>query len=180
MHSPAQLLQPILQAARQQGLDQAALARAAGLSPESISRAKRRASMDLATLGSLAEVAGLEIRVEPRRPATAAVPIPSVRPPSPSTPASKATRRGLADPAWGLAWSNPDGISDSALIRAALRRGNFAVVLEACALHGIDRVSAEWREMTRSASPEPGAAQVDQVERVLRNIRQGQQPHAAA
>lgn len=163
MLSPAQLLEPILHAARLQGLDQAGLARAAGLCPESISRAKRRPSMDLATLSSLAEAAGMQIRVEAR--------------PRRSRPA-QAPAQGLADPVWGLAWSNPDGISDTALIRAALRRGNFAVVLEACALHGFDRVSAEWQEMTRSSAPELGQALVAQVERLLRNIRQGQQ-HAA-
>lgn len=161
MQTPAQLLKPILQAARQQGLDQAGLAKAAGLSAESISRAKRRPSMDLSTLASLAEAAGMEIRVEPQR----------TRPPS----SSPKIHQGLADPAWGLAWSNPEGISETALIRAALRRGNFAVVLEACAAHGTERVTAEWREMTRPSESEPGQALVSQVERILRNIRQGQQ-----
>lgn len=161
MQTSVQLLEPILQAARQQGLDQAGLAKAAGLSAESISRAKRRPSMDLSTLASLAEATGMEIRVEPRR--------------NRLTNASTRPRKGLADPAWGLAWSNPDGISETALIRAALRRGNFTVVLEACAVHGIERVLAEWSEMTRPSAPEIGQALISQVERVLRNIRKGQQ-----
>lgn len=164
MHAPAQLLQPILAAARRRGLDQAGLARSAGLSPECISRAKRRTSMDLSTLVSLADAAGMEIRVEPRQP------------PEP-TPAP--TPKGLADPAWGLAWSNPEGISDTALIRAALRRGNFSVVLQACAEHGVDRVASEWQAMRQQPEPEAGPALVAQVERVLRNIRRGRQ-HAAA
>lgn len=164
MPSPAELLEPILNAARQQGMDQSGLAKAAGLSPESISRAKRRPSMDLSTLVSLADAAGMTISVEPK--GTTA----------PTTPAQP---KLLADPSWGLAWSNPDGISDAALIRAALHRGNFTVVLEACATYGVERVAAEWRDLSTRPGAGLGPHQVAQVERVLRNIRQGQL-HAAA
>ncbi|MEX1166323.1 MAG: hypothetical protein WEK74_05550 [Hydrogenophaga sp.] len=117
--------------------------------------------MDLSTLAALAEAAGMEIRVEPQRTQLAG--------------ASPKIHQRLADPAWGLAWSNPEGISEKALIRAALRRGNFAVVLETCAEQGTDRMAAEWHEMTRLSAPELGQALVAQVERILRNIRQGQQ-----
>lgn len=163
MPSPAELLEPILTAARQRGLDQSGLARAAGLSPESISRAKRRPSMDLATLASLADAAGMTIRVEPKRTAAAT----KLAPPKP-----------LADPSWGLAWSNPDGISDAALIRAALHRGNFTVVLEACATYGVEHVTAEWRDLVTRSEAGLGTHQAAQVERILRNIREGHS-HAA-
>lgn len=164
MSSPAELLEPILTAARQRGLDQSGLAKAAGLSPESISRAKRRPSMDLSTLASLAEAAGMTIRVEPKRSAVPTVP---TRP------------RPLADPSWGLAWSNPDGISDAALIRAALHRGAFTVVLEACATYGVERVATEWRDLVTRPEAGLGTHLVAQVERILSNIRQGQLRAAA-
>lgn len=164
MPSPAELLEPILEAARLQGMDQSGLAKAAGLSPESISRAKRRSSMDLSTLASLADAAGMTIRVEPKRIIA---------------PTKAAQPKALADPTWGLAWSNPNGISDAALIRAALHRGNFTVVLEACATYGVERVTAEWRDLVARPEGVLGRHQIAQVERVLRNIRQEQQ-HAAA
>lgn len=164
MPSPAELLEPILEAARQQGMDQSGLARAAGLSPESISRAKRRPSMDLSTLASLADAAGMTIRVEPKRIAAPTRPAPA---------------KPLADPSWGLAWSNPDGISDAALIRAALHRGNFTVVLEACARYGVERVLTEWHDLVSRPEAGLGRHQIDQVERILRNIRQAH-GHAAA
>lgn len=164
MPSPAELLEPILNAARQRGMDQSGLAKAAGLSPESISRAKRRPSMDLATLASLADAAGMTIRVEPKRTVAAT---------------KRARHKPLADPSWGLAWSNPDGISDAALIRAALHRGNFTVVLEACATYGVERVASEWRDLVARSEAGIGTHPVAQVERILRNIREGQS-HAAA
>lgn len=163
MPSPAELLEPILNAARQRGMDQSGLAKAAGLSPESISRAKRRPSMDLASLASLADAAGMTIRVEPKR----TIATTTLAPPKP-----------LADPSWGLAWSNPDGISDAALIRAALHRGNFTVVLEACATYGVERVASEWRDLVTRSEADIGTHPVAQVERILRNILEGQS-HAA-
>ena len=97
--------------------------------------------MDLSTLASLADAAGMTIRVEPKRAAAAT----KVAPPRP-----------LADPSWGLAWSNPDGISDAALIRAALHRGSFTVVLEACAIYGVESVATEWRDLVTRWAREAG------------------------
>jgi len=159
MASPAELLEPILVAARRNGMDQSGLARAAGLSPESISRAKRRASMDLATLDSLANAAGMQISIVPKR----------TRP----HPQCSESPKGLANPAWGLAWSNPGGITDTALIRAALRRGNFTAVLEACAIHGLERVKAEWNDMAGHSEQDLSRALTAQINRILRNIQRG-------
>jgi transcriptional regulator with XRE-family HTH domain len=159
MVTPAELLEPILVAARRNGMDQSERAKAAGLSPESISRAKRRASMDLATLDSLADAAGLQISIVPKR--------------TEPQHACSESSKGLADPAWGLAWSNPAGITDTALIRAALRRGNFTAVLEACAIHGLERVKAEWNDMTDHSEQDPSRALSAQINRILRNIQRG-------
>lgn len=151
MRTSGQLLNSILATAREAGLDQAALARAARLSPESISRAKRRPSMDLSTLSALADAAGMEIQVVPKQPH-----------PSP-----------LAHPSWGLAWSNPDHISTIALIQGALLKGNFALVLEACAAHGLDRVQAEWAALRQDAERPLSPALVAHVNRQLANIAKG-------
>lgn len=149
MPSSAELLEPILAEARKRGMDQSGLAKAARLTPECVSRAKRRESMDLSTLNKLAAAAGMTLRVEPL---------------------SKSA--GLAAPSWGLAWSNPDGISRTALIRAALQRANFSALLEACASYGLDKVESEWKGMALNTDGTTLRGS-EQVERILRNIREG-------
>lgn len=58
---PVHLLEEILAAARDQGLDQRRLAARAGLSPFTISRLKRQGDASLTTLSRLAAAVGLRL-----------------------------------------------------------------------------------------------------------------------
>lgn len=58
---PVHLLEEILAAAREQGLDQRRLAIRAGLSPFTISRLKRQGDASLTTLSRLAAAVGLRL-----------------------------------------------------------------------------------------------------------------------
>jgi hypothetical protein len=59
------LLNKVLNTARDAGSDQITLARVAGVAPETISRAKKRKTMDVATLNALAMAAGLKLTLTP-------------------------------------------------------------------------------------------------------------------
>lgn len=60
-----QVLENLLATARDAGLSEEALARAANVPPESISLCKRPSSQDLATLNLLAEVLDITISLSP-------------------------------------------------------------------------------------------------------------------
>ena len=60
------LLSTVLNAARDAGRDQMTLAKVAGVAPETISRAKRRTTMDVATLNALAMAVGLKLTLIPQ------------------------------------------------------------------------------------------------------------------
>lgn len=117
----ASLLERVLQAAREAGLDQATLAARAGVAPETISRAKRRSDIDLSTLHRLARIVGLEVGLHART--TTAANSPNDR------------QAALRAPRWGLAWSNRHA-DEAVLLRNALARGQFEAVLEAAATDG--------------------------------------------
>lgn len=137
-------------------MDQAQLARAAGLAPETVSRAKRRGTMDLASIDALAKAAGLQIGLAP---------IASPREVTVKTPPA---RSPLADPKWGLAWSNT-AIDPKVLIRNALAKGGFLLLLEAVKAHGLQEVLTQWVKVKPDVRPRAQA----EVERQLRNIQQG-------
>lgn len=137
-------------------MDQAHLARAAGLAPETLSRAKRRGTMDLASIDALAKVAGLQLGLAP------------VAQPRQVRVKAASTRSPLADPKWGLVWSNA-ALDDKTLIRNALAKGGFMLLLEAVKAHGLEEVLAQWRKVKPELKPR---VQVE-VERQLRNIQEG-------
>ena len=58
------LLEAVLAAARRVGMDQSKLAEVAGLAPETLSRSKKRRSMEVQTLAALAQAAGLELTIQ--------------------------------------------------------------------------------------------------------------------
>lgn len=148
------LLKQVIDAAKAVHLDQARLAQAARVAPETISRAKKRGTIDLSTLQALAQAVGLGLTL------------------------SGGKRSSLADPARGLAWSNP-GMGDEALVRNALRKGTYQLVLEAVLEHGLPFVRQQWALML--ADPDVGLsarAQAD-VSRKLDNIERGLQRAAA-
>jgi transcriptional regulator with XRE-family HTH domain len=61
MNQPFDLLQVVLRKAREQGLSQRDVARRAGITPESLSRAKKAGDMRVSTLNELAAVVGLKL-----------------------------------------------------------------------------------------------------------------------
>jgi transcriptional regulator with XRE-family HTH domain len=150
------LLDQVLARAQQAGLDQAQLARAAGLAPETISRAKKRGTMDLASIEALARVTGLRLGLAP------------VETQSKARTTNAPTRSPLAHPKWGLAWSNND-LDDDTLIRNALAQGGFMLLLEAVKAHGMEEVMNQWNQVKAGLKPRMQA----EVERQLHNIQHG-------
>ncbi|MDH5472140.1 MAG: hypothetical protein OEY61_04730 [Gammaproteobacteria bacterium] len=68
MSATGDLLAQIIDLARRKGLKQKDLAERAGLSPESISRAKKTGDMHLSSLMELARVVGLKLCLSPDQP----------------------------------------------------------------------------------------------------------------
>lgn len=156
MSNAKAMLDQVLRAAQASGLDQSRLAERAGLRPETVSRAKRRGTIDLHSLQALAQAAGLELALTPTGG-------PGNTPPTPLP-----RRSPLSDPKWGLAWSNP-GAPDEALVHNALMHGNYDLLLQAVLGHGIDAVKARWQ---RASALLPARAR-QEVERKLNNIEKG-------
>lgn len=151
------LLNQILLAAQSRGMDQASLAKAAGLSRETISRAKKRGTIDLASIEALANVTGLSLSLSSASESSPAIEHPGATKASP-----------LADPKWGLAWSN-SAIASETLIRSALLKAGFAVLLEAVKAHGLEEVLRQWAVVGPTMKATPRA----EVERKLKNIEMG-------
>ena len=68
MSAAGDLLIQIIDLAKRKGLKQKDLAERAGLSPESLSRAKKTGDMHLSSLVELARVVGLKLSLSPDRP----------------------------------------------------------------------------------------------------------------
>lgn len=68
MSITTQLLVQILELAKRKGLKQKDLAERAGLSPESLSRAKKAGDMHLSSLQKLANIVGLKLCLSPDEP----------------------------------------------------------------------------------------------------------------
>ena len=61
MNQTFELLEGVLRKARELGMNQRDIARRAGISPESLSRAKKAGDMRVSTLNELAAVVGLKL-----------------------------------------------------------------------------------------------------------------------
>lgn len=151
------LLSHVLKAARDAQLDQARLAHAAGVAPETISRAKKRGTIDLRTLEALAQAVGLTL---------------GLAGPATEVQNESARRSSLADPSRGLAWANA-AISDEALVRNALKKGSFHLVLEAVLEHGLPFVQQQWALMRSDDDVGLSARALDDINRKLGNIERG-------
>ena len=77
-----------------------------------------------------------------------------------------------------MAWSNA-AISDEALVRNALRKGSFNLVLEAVLEHGLLFVQKQWALMRSDTDVVLSARAVADISRKLANIERGLR-HAAA
>lgn len=164
------LVGQVVQKAREHGLDQVRLAEAAGLTPETISRAKKRRNADLQTLQALAEVVGLQVGLQPGGGSAAS---------AQSLPTSAVQmqvqvqeRSPLHEAKWGLAWSNP-GVSTEVLVRNALLKGGYMVLLEAALAHGTRVMHEQWGILLRDADTAITARRRTEVDRQLRHIEQG-------
>lgn len=145
------LVGDIISFAQARGIQQRELAVKAQLPEETLSRVKRRGSAQLRLVEALAAAAGLRLVLEP---------MPKL-PDSSRTPFRVKYRT--------LVWSNPEA-SDELYIRKALLTGQIAVLTDAVAEYGIDRVTHEWSLLTAE-----NAAETRQVraitERILTNIQ---------
>jgi hypothetical protein len=157
MSTTTALLVQALDHATAMGLDQRTLALRSGLSQETISRAKKRGTMDSSTLEKILGSVGLELALRPR--------------------VDLQTRPALRDPVRGLAWSNPQ-VSDEVLINKALLGGGFTVILQAAVEFGLPRIQAQWRALL-AGQEAPGVRTRELVNEILDNIEQGFE-HAAA
>lgn len=149
------LLDDILRRAKALGWSQKELAARAGLREETISRAKKRGTVDTLTLAKLTQVlgAGLVVTPEPVDPLSGAE--------------ARHAQAGLRDAKWMLAWSNPN-IDDDVLIRKALLSARFSAILQACLDFGVARVAAQWVSISQDR---PVCANL--VSDILANIERG-------
>lgn len=129
------ILNETLARAKELSLDQKELALLSGVRPETISRAKKRGTMDSRTLDKLVSAVGLQLSLQVRA--------------KPEINALEHKSR-LRDSKWGLAWSN-SAITDEVLIRKALVTGRFSVILQACLDFGLDRVRSQWTVVSQDS-----------------------------
>jgi transcriptional regulator with XRE-family HTH domain len=161
------LLEQIVNAAKKAGIDQASLAGKAKLAPETLSRSKKRSSMQVQTLAALAKAAGLELTLTQAQPKNVPVfPAPDAR-----------HRRSLplpplSSPGWGLSWSSRSPTPE-ALVRNALKKGNYAPILQAVLEYGAPFVQTQLEAARKTRElPEPGASG-NELDKMLSNIRRG-------
>ncbi len=64
----SELLEQIIVEAKKQGMEQKSLAEKAGISQETLSRAKKASDIQLSTLSRLASAVGLKVTVAPSEP----------------------------------------------------------------------------------------------------------------
>lgn len=159
MDKISSLFNDILLRAKSVGLNQKELASRAGIRQETLSRAKKRGTVDALTLEKLVKAVGADFSVV------------SVAASASAETFVQTTPIGLKDPKWMLAWSNPE-IGNEVLIRKALLTARFATILQACLDFGVAPVAEQWSVLTRepelSARALPGL-----VNDILTNIKQG-------
>lgn len=152
------LLSEILASAKASGVNQRDLARASGRAPETVSRAKKRAAIELDTLEALASAAGLKLVLQPMHVAASIA----------------CAESSLAAPEWGLAWSNKRA-SVKALVTNSLLRGSFTAVLEAVLEHGMPFVRNQWAFICASQDMAPKPKIRGYTANMLNNIEKGLQ-----
>lgn len=158
MQMPNDLISQILAAAQAAGLSQKTLAARAGVKEETISRIKRRGTGNFLLIAELARVAG--------SPLTLVAPV--------GQRLAKAQRTSFRDK-YGvqLAWSNKHA-TDDVLIRRALIKPGFRLLLDAAIEFGIDRVTMTWAQLKSERNEEVLRAEPI-TERLLRHIEYGYQ-----
>lgn len=85
---------------------------------------------------------------------------------------SPSSRSPLADPKYGLAWSNRPA-SDEILVRAAIKHGAFHMLLEAVLHHGLQFVEQQLEIMQTDEDAALSSRALADVGRKLKNIARG-------
>lgn len=152
------LIAQILTAAQAAGLSQKTLADRSGITEETLSRMKKRGSGNFSLVVKLAQAAGTPLCL-------ANAPMPA---------AAAAQGRSFRDKyGVSLAWSNKHA-SDEVLIRRALVKPGFRLLLDAAVDFGIDRLATAWAQLKQEGADEVGKA-APVTERILRHIEYGYQ-----
>jgi transcriptional regulator with XRE-family HTH domain len=160
------LLEVILTAAKKLGMGQSQLAEVAGLAPETLSRSKKRMSMEVQTLAALAQATGLELSIQQQEKRPQRLIAPTLR--DAETPANPP----LSDPRWGLSWSSQSPTPE-ALVRNALKKGNYAPVLQAALEYGGPFVDAQLEALYATGEIKPSTASGEALAKMLHNIEKG-------
>lgn len=156
METDNTLIAQIVAAAQAKGLTQKALADRSGITEETLSRMKKRGSGNFGLVVKLAQVAGTPLSL-------ASLPTPYA-----VAQADVPFRTKYAVP---LAWSNKN-VSDDVLIRRALVKPSFRLLLDAAIEFGIEKLSKEWVRL-KSDGAEEVARAAPVTERILRHIEDG-------
>jgi transcriptional regulator with XRE-family HTH domain len=154
------LIVSLLETAKLQGLSQKQLAASAGLPEETLSRLKRKRSVQTDVLERLARCVGLQLALQPA-----------------GSPAAPARPQRFQEKYRHLVWSNPEAPA-STFIRQALLRPEFSVLLDAAVEFGLPAVQEQWRILQAEGSPEARRAATTTT-RMLRNIQDGHDQAAA-
>ena len=85
---------------------------------------------------------------------------------------SSSSRSHLSDPKFGLAWSNRLA-SDEVLVRAAIKRGAFHLLLEAVLGHGFEFVEQQLAILQSDEDTALSDRALAEVRRKLVNIARG-------
>lgn len=93
-------------------------------------------------------------------------------PPMLIEPGAQARRSPLADPKFGLAWSN-SSISDEVLVRAAIKHGAFHMLLEAAMHHGMQFIEMQLDLMLADEDVALSDRAQAEIRRKLANIKHG-------
>ena len=158
MQDNPNLVAQIVETARTMGLNQKALAARGGISEETLCRMKKRGSGNVALVARLAEAAGVRLGLVG---ASSAVPR-----------ARSASAGSFRDKyGGGLIWSNKNA-PDDVLVRRALVRPGFQMLLDAAVEFGPDMLSAEWERLKAEGEPEVVKVRAT-TERILGHIRDG-------
>lgn len=152
-------------------MDQSKLAEVAGLAPETLSRSKKRRSMEVQTLAALAQAAGLELVIQQKgtrareQQGHTAPALPPRKPKASANPP-------LSDPRWGLSWSSQSP-KPEALVRNALKKGNYAPVLQAVLEYGSPFVQEQLLALRATGELQASTDSGEALARMLRNIEKG-------
>lgn len=154
------LVLTLLQTAKRQGLSQKQLAALAGLPEETLSRLKRKPSVQTDVLERLARCVGLQLSLQPA-----------------SYDEAQTTPQRFQQKYKHLVWSNPEA-SAATFIRQALLKPDYQTLLDAALEFGLDALDEQWRILQAENAPAAKRA-APTTQRMLDNLRHGYQQAAA-